>query len=217
MLICKSSDSLREGVMLSIARSRLAVPIHIVFLGFNSAGLMLGTIYNTKTPDLYERNLHHKFGWAMTWIVVVQLFLGLIKRSAQGLHKVHPAPLSHYEKLSHYEDEETYRYSRDSGHGTEPSSPRSSSQSTLNEEPLENDDEREVLDFETRHENEHEEGSFCAQRARIWSYLVSWITNHRALKLIEPIHAAIERTILILGFVAFTSGFVTYGGIFVST
>ena len=203
--------------MLSIARSRLAIPTQVLFLGFNCVGLLLGTIYNTKTPDLYERNLHHKFGWAVTWIVVAQLILSLVRRSAHGLHKWQPAPLAHYEKLSHYEDEETYRYSGDSGHETGPSSPRPSSQSTLHDEPLGAEDERTALNSENSNETENpSEDSFCAHRARLWSHLVSWITARRVMKIIEPMYTLIERTILVLGFVAFVSGLVTYGGIFVS-
>ena len=203
--------------MLSIARSRLAIPTQILFLGFNGTGLLLGTIYNTKTPDLYERNLHHKFGWTVTWIVIVQLFLSMVRRSAQGYMRARSAPLAHYEKLSHYEDEGLYRYSQEDGQGTEPSSPRSSSQSTLHEESfgLADEDEGDLLKPEHEQQSLKESG-FYTHRARFWSYLMSWITTRHVMRIIESTHFAIERTILILGFVSLTSGLVTYGGVFVS-
>ena len=203
--------------MLSIVRSRLAVPMQMLFLGFNGTGLLLGVIYNTKTPDLYERNLHHKFGWAVTWIIVVQLFLSLARRSAQGHSKARSAPLAHYEKLSHYEDEGSYRYSQDIGQGTEPSSPRSSSQSTLHEESLGHADEDDQDALNPKIEQRYRKGNgFYVHRARFRSYMMSWITTRHVMRIIESTHFAIERTVLVLGFVAFTSGLVTYGGVFVS-
>ena len=203
--------------MLSIARSWLAIPAQMLFLGFNGAGLMLGTIYNTKTPDLYERNLHHKFGWAVTWIVVAQLFLSLVQRSAQRYSKARFTHLAYYEKLSCYEDEGAYRVSQDSGQGTEPSSPRSSSQSTLREEPFGHADEDQRDALNPENDLQAQKGSgFYAQRARFWSYLMSWTATRPVMRIVEASHFAIERTILVLGFVALASGFVTYGGIFVS-
>lgn len=52
--------------MLSLARSRYRLTAQLVFLAVNGGGVLLGTVYNANTPDLYPNNAHHKLGWIVT-------------------------------------------------------------------------------------------------------------------------------------------------------
>ncbi|KAG7106629.1 putative membrane protein C3B8.06 like [Verticillium longisporum] len=61
------------AVMLSLARSRYTLASQSVFLAINALGVLVGTIYNAATPDLYPNNAHHKAGWAFTWVALAQL------------------------------------------------------------------------------------------------------------------------------------------------
>ena len=58
--------------MLSVARSRVAPIVQLLFLGVHSIGLLLGMLYINKTPNLYANNAHGKIGWVATWIVFAQ-------------------------------------------------------------------------------------------------------------------------------------------------
>ncbi|KAK7744332.1 hypothetical protein SLS62_010235 [Diatrype stigma] len=70
------------AVMFSIARSRYTLPTQFVFLATNAIGVVVGVVYNAKTPDLYPNNAHHKLGWLVTWVVCAQVLVGLVGRVA---------------------------------------------------------------------------------------------------------------------------------------
>ena len=36
--------------------------------------LLLGLVYNHKTPELYDNNVHSKIGWVITWIASAWAF-----------------------------------------------------------------------------------------------------------------------------------------------
>jgi len=46
--------------MLSIARSRLVLPVQLLFLAVNAFALMLGVVHARATPDLYANDSHCK-------------------------------------------------------------------------------------------------------------------------------------------------------------
>lgn len=68
--------------MFSIARSRYTLPTQFVFLATNAIGVVVGAVYNAKTPDLYPNNAHHKLGWLVTWVACAQVLVGLVGRVA---------------------------------------------------------------------------------------------------------------------------------------
>src|SRR5271170_3425332 len=121
--------------MFSISRSNLALPIQFLFLVVNGVGVAFGTIYNIKTPDLYENNAHHKIGWIATWIMTAQVAMALVfvysgrfkktqapasERAAFLPVSVEPMAQENVQPYTHY------RWSGDSGQGTERSSGQSS-------------------------------------------------------------------------------------------
>jgi hypothetical protein len=68
--------------MLSIARSRYILPSQFAFLVVNALALLIGVVYNHKTPELYENNSHSKTGWIVTWIASAWVFMALAQTYA---------------------------------------------------------------------------------------------------------------------------------------
>jgi hypothetical protein len=138
--------------MLTIARSKLSLPVQFGFFVINSAGVIPAMIYNSKTPDLYPHNAHHSIGWLLTWTTVAQICLALIAASARlrGESNKIEEQLPFIQSSLHSvgelrwrpnaENPPIYRFSGDSGRGTELNTEflRSHSSSSL-------EDEREVM------------------------------------------------------------------------
>lgn len=223
--------------MLSLAKSRYTLIIQFVFLGTNAIGLLLATIYNAQTPDLYPNNAHHKIGWIVTWIVAAQVTISLLGKVADVFSKKHVIsyasephgflPVStegdtneyrvHNDRISHRDS--PYRLSHDSndsGQGTEPNtdSLRSHSLSTLGDEheiPLES------AHKEFEDEDDLEAMPFSsATRGGLLAEKATKVVSSRVWKYIDLLYCIIDRIILPLGFVMLTTGIVTFGRFFVS-
>lgn len=214
--------------MLSIARSRLALPTQLVFLVFNAIGLLIGIVYNNQTPDLYENNAHHKIGWIITWVASAQVVMILIFAYAgRGESEVSSyeraaffrvsndevvSPLQSYSTGAFHD----FRWSRDSGQGTEQNSSlysRSASpRSDLNSEDN---------GFEKPEDQVRRKSIRCWRWFqdtvvdRFLSSRVPAMVSDRVLRVLDFIHMVLERIIMPFGFVAITSGSVTYGGLMV--
>ena len=203
--------------MLSIARSKSALSLQALFLLVNAVGLVVGTVYNSETPDLYPDNAHHKFGWAVTWIASAQVVLALIRAYAKTGHDTeNPGP--HVKKFEDIREIESYRYSRDSGHGTESSSSssRSNSISDIRNKDSSDIPESQLYDQDdTQRENEQHGLLHNNMVDRYLSRKIPWTIRSGALNYIGCLVNLVDRTILILGFVAIATGLVTYGGLFV--
>lgn len=191
-------------------------------------------LYNSRTPDLYPHNAHHTIGWLLTWATVAQICLALTTASAR-LRRGRKNSEEHlpfmqtlqqsvggHQWANNAENGPGYRFSDDSGHGTEQNdeSLGGSSSSSL-------DDDRDVMNGVNRkyYEGEADElapsskksGHALVKRLRsVLSGKVPLYISSRMTGLLRIIEAIITRTILIQGFVAITTGAVTYAGIFVS-
>ncbi|KAL8953003.1 MAG: hypothetical protein Q9222_001118 [Ikaeria aurantiellina] len=218
---------LPTSVALSIARSRLALAAQIGFFGLNAAGLLVGTIYNGKTPDLYEHNLHHKLGWGITWTVLAQIIVGLLtlytntKRTDDFNYDERTAfePLS-VQHMSGYQQmhpdslPSMHRYSHDSGHGTESESGRSNSLSGFHEEK---DEETQHFDPQSRVGglDDQQKTSWLSSNSVVRGFArLSKLVPNRVMRVLTIFYDAVDIVILILGFVLILTGFITYGGIF---
>lgn len=215
------------GVMLSIARSRFALPTQFLFLVFNAFGLLIGIIYNSQTPDLYENNAHHKIGWIATWVVSAQVIMSLIfayagrGESAKAYEQaaflpvstdeITESPHSYPSGIRH-----DYRWSRDSGQGTErnsssihsrPGSPSCSSPLSEEYDSFEKP-EPPVPELPARRGWLHSTfvDRFLASR-------VPRLVSSRVLRVLSAVYMVIDRVILPFGFVTIATGAVTYGGI----
>jgi hypothetical protein len=213
--------------MLSVARSKLAPFVQLAFLGFHSFGLLLGTIYGGKTPDLYQNNVHSKIGWIATYVVVVQCVIGLIKLATSigepqqaYVEEQNPFLPMSTEALAEQQPtryQDAYRYSQDSGHFTASESSRSQSISSMQEQDEEekrklneyNDDFR---DAQADHaEKQGLLGNAKVQRA---ATRITAVLSKRAMRVLNSMYDATDCISLLLGFAAIVSGAVVYGGVF---
>lgn len=218
------------GVMLSVARSRLALPTQISFLGLYILGLWLGTVYSARTPDLYENNAHNKVGWIITWIVVVQCVIGLIKlavsfqkpQEVDAEERTAFLPMSTQALTQHHQaiySPDEYRYSRDSGHYTASEASRSQSVSSMQDH--ESEEHQKFLEYQNPHADIDAEyakkqrylGNTKAQRV---ATRIAVMMSQRTKRALNVAFDAINCMGLPLGFVAMVSGAVVYGGVFVS-
>jgi hypothetical protein len=218
------------AVMFSIARSRFALLSQFLFLVSNALGLLLGIIYNSQTPDLYENNAHHKIGWIATWVISAQAIMSLIfaytgrgESDATYYDRAAFLPVSTDEMAEtpthptgiHHE----YRWSRDSGQGTERNS------SSLHSRPSSSSCTSPSDEYDTFYKPEGQTPEQPVQN-RSWlrstfvdRFLASRVprmVSSRSLRILNMIYLVIDRTILPFGFVAIATGAVTYGGIMVS-
>lgn len=229
--------------MFSVARSRLALPAQFLFLVVNGLGLMFGTVYNVNTPDLYENNAHHNIGWIVTWIMVAQLVMSLLFTYSNRRKKATQASSEHTTFLQMpvgnmpqhnsrpYTD---YRWSGDSGQGTERSSVSNSRDISPTDPhrrdsfddfekpepvPADDDDDQEDDLAAGAHASPQPPLSRWFRISRVDTFLSARIPNllsAKVLRLTEVVYDMIDRIILVLGFIALVTGGVTYAGIFVS-
>ncbi|KAI2795160.1 hypothetical protein POX_a01765 [Penicillium oxalicum] len=216
---------LPAAVMLSVARSRLALPSQFFFLVVNGVGVLAGIIYNSQTPDLYENNAHHKIGWIVTWVFGAQVVLALIfayaGRGESSSEKVSyeqatflPVATEEHEHTFPAHATHGYRWSRDSGQGTEPGSPTHNSSSSSFGSPLECDDGFEKPEEELPVQPTPAHGWLHnTVMDRFLSKRVPGLVSSRVLRAFNGVYNVVDRIILPFGFVAIATGAVTYGGI----
>lgn len=214
---------LATAVMLSIGRSRFALPAQFLFLVSNALGLLLGIIYNSQTPDLYPNNAHHKIGWTATWVVSAQVILALIfayagrgESDTTSYERAAFLPVSTVEHDNPYSagSLHDYRWSRDSGQGTESNSSSIHSPGSPScESPAEYDGfDKPEEDLSTRPTGSRGwfHSTFIDQ---FLSKRVPGIVSSPVLRIFNGVYNVIDRIILPFGFVAIATGGVTYGGI----
>ena len=204
--------------------------MQLAFLALNAAATLLGTVYHGKTPDLYEQNTHNSFGWLLMWIVIAQTFMVVLRRRSpvallsdnqseeEGNHQAVTQEAMQQHQTYHPRQPGGYRYSHDSGHGTEPESSNSQSSS-----PIRDSDEDPFRKVEGAHEGEldvevPESRTLLRGGPAAGGFLtrVRLKLSRRTMKAVNIISNAIDRVILLLGFVGIITGIVIYGGIFVS-
>ncbi|KAI1412689.1 hypothetical protein F5Y13DRAFT_162494 [Hypoxylon sp. FL1857] len=222
------------AVMFSIARSRYTLAIQFLFLCTNALGLLLGITYNANTPDLYPNNAHHKLGWLVTWVVSAQVVISLVgrvagvmsKSSAQKFSKeeeqafipVSTEAMAEHQRMNDSYFSHPYRSSNDSGQGTEPNteSLRSNSVSTAvgQESPVETSDRR--VHYEDDLEDVHFKPAEMLPTKSANSFIakVAGKISTRAWKILMFAYNFIDRTILILGYIALCTGIITFARFF---
>jgi len=177
------------------------------------------------TPDLYPNNAHHKLGWVLTWVAIAQGFMALVNtyggrwdaRDQDGKRgafiPVSTEAMAEHQRLMTYDS----RFSGDSGHGTERNTESLLSQScspSVEHTHLDMPDLR--REFE---ESEQAEKQTLRHRSRLEQFLVkrlSGLSRFKILSIFDFFYNVVDRVILILAFVAYMTGLVTYSGIFVS-
>ncbi|KAF3005032.1 hypothetical protein E8E13_009108 [Curvularia kusanoi] len=216
------------AVMLSIARSRYVLPAQFTFLVVNALALLIGVVYNHKTPDLYENNAHGKTGWIVTWIVSAWVFMALVQTymnyneahsfDDETTQPLNAANVAQYERVKEEDLESPYRYSNDSGQGTERNSASlygSRSPSVESEEqqfpgPARRNTHDELDDIEDVNlEKPKPRSRFDA----FFTRNVARFVVGRTAKAFRLFYVIFERTVIVQGLVAILTGTVVYGGI----
>ncbi|OTA99941.1 hypothetical protein M426DRAFT_66821 [Hypoxylon sp. CI-4A] len=222
------------AVMFSIARSRYTLAIQFLFLCTNAISILLGITYNANTPDLYPNNAHHKLGWIVTWVISAQVVISLVgrvagvmgKKTSQEFSEEEQAfiPVSTEAMAEHQRvndalfSSQPYRHSNDSGQGTEPNteSLRSDSISTVvgQETPIELSDRRAHYDDEL--EDLHFKPAEMLPSKSASSLVAKFAgkISTRVWKGLTFVYNFIDRTILVLGYIAICTGIVAYGRFF---
>ncbi|PFH55152.1 hypothetical protein XA68_10585 [Ophiocordyceps unilateralis] len=199
------------AVVLSLAGSRLTLVSQYWFLALNALGLVLGTIYNSKTPNLYPNNAHGKVGWLISWVASAQVLLSLMGCTG-AIIRSHPSyskpPISGHLSSDLGTDRDR-RLSSDSSQCTE-SQPKAAHLPPASSS-------REGGDYEalTMHGFDEDQFAMAAQSSPGVSRLPGdKITFVRVWQNIGIIYQLIDRIILPLGFVALATGLATFGRLF---
>lgn len=222
--------------MLSLARSRFTPAAQFFFTAVNAVGVLIGTIYNASTPDLYPNNAHHKLGWIVTWVMGAQVTIGLLARVAGVLSRqggIAPEQQSFIpistEAMTEHESRFAgdCRLSNDSGQGTEPltESLRSHSLSSgahspilsMRETPL-RDADKEYCEDQGPDSDLEADIPIISRSSRVLSAMqkVADMVSLRFWKIFVFAYNFVDRTILILGFITLCTGIITFGRFFVS-
>ena len=217
------------AVMLSVARSRYHLPAQVGFHVLNGLGVFTGFVYNHSTPDLYENNAHHPIGWVVTSFTVAWTLLSFYVAFDEYRNNKHASlareqsmtveNMARHAQFHPYSDSVSQRYSRDSGQGTERDSASllGSRQNSSDSVGLKREMPSRDLDLESEdNESAHERRGFLGNNAvgRFVSQGVHRFSSQRVTQTIRFVQIISEKVLLLLGFLALTSGFVVYGGIF---
>lgn len=221
--------------MLSLASSRFTLLVQFAFLATNALGVLLVTVYNAQTPDLYPNNAHHKVGWIITWVVSAHVTVNLVGRIAkvvrghrrdsniQGEDQAF-MPVATADEGSQFQSQRLmggYRLSDDSGQSSEPTNASLHSDSASTH--VGNDEE-----FPGGHKEYEDEGDQDSEEMDLqdmpvstpmytgkWAGVVAKAASGRLWRFVNVGYKVVDRIILPFGFVAFTTGIIAYGRFFV--
>lgn len=84
--------------MFGVAKSNFHLPVQILTVIFASFGFFFGKLYGHSSPNLYEGNVHHSFGWVLFILLVVQVSGGLVRKIANAV-KNHKDEANGFEQI----------------------------------------------------------------------------------------------------------------------
>ncbi|KHO01127.1 uncharacterized protein MAM_00128 [Metarhizium album ARSEF 1941] len=213
--------------MLSIARSRITLVVQFAFLAVNALGVFLSALYNNRTQDLYPNNSHHKIGWIITAFVSAQVLIRLMWRQAGGMARRTGrsseggrGPVFHmndcWQRVPMQYQDGGSRPSNDSGQGTEPGteSLRSDSLSTLDMEDMPLNDQRKNFDGTEAEPDFRESAELTFLSPDPMLTKTKGVISSRMWVYSDFVYKVIDRIILPFGFIALTTGIVTFGRFF---
>lgn len=216
------------AVVLSLTRSRFTLALQSLFLVLNGLSVFLAVLYNAKTPDLYPNNAHHKIGWIITLVVCAHVFVSFIGRAASALaarrarSSSQPAESLAFLNSSSQNFEngfQRYGHARHSDESFEAASPtahsfRTSSASTAFDESARASQER-FKEYDNEEDDESTPTGLpgLATGARKRKFVRKFV---RIWKSIFIMYKIVDRIILPFGFIALTTGIITFARFFVS-
>ncbi|RDA90094.1 hypothetical protein CP533_4694 [Ophiocordyceps camponoti-saundersi (nom. inval.)] len=202
------------AVMLSLAGSRLTLVSQYWFLGLNALGLVFGTVYNAKTPDLYPSNAHGKVGWFISWIAAAQVLLSLMGWAGGIVRNRSPSPsseslISDHRCLDRGMTVVNGRFSCDSNWDANPGRKAPTQPSA----PALADTDYETIP--TRCSDEAIEHAVISESSSAPSTLTrDRVVFVRVYRLFTFVYRVIDRILLPSGFIALTTGVATFGRLF---
>ena len=225
------------AVMLSIARSRrLVIPAHLAFHVANGLGVFLSIVYDARTPELYPKNAHHKMGWVFTWMAGAWTVMSVLLVFAHGRHSdfqpMSSENMAEYQRLTAETPQgprfHDYRFSRDSGQGTErntaslASNSRAASWTSADgvfpqrkhyRDASEDDNasDAELEDHADEKRGFFRRSSSLADRILLKKFSKLSLSS-RTTAALTFLSTLLERLMLVFGFVSITTGLVVYGG-----
>lgn len=215
---------LPPALMLSLARSRYHLQAQVLFHCVNGLGVFTGLVYNHSTPDLYVTNSHHPVGWIVTTLTIVWTLLSVSTaiatyRKQRALDLTSPPSFDHSlrddEQFRQYVDSPAnYRFSSDSGNFSA-GSRANSSDSIFEKKDLSHQPGGDNHGDEEQH-NDSEEGGLLGRRRvnTVLACSAKLVSGARISATLQFGQIVLEKFSLLLGFLAITSGFVVYGGLF---
>lgn len=212
--------------MLSLARSRFLLLSQLIFTVTNASGVILASIYNSRTPDLYPNNAHHKVGWIATLVTAGQVLFSLLVRCARRTRtQNHDSFIESRALLTSPLSTSTHHGSSivNIGNGSERVSnadyqrTSSSSSTVLGEEDDYTDSSLKNLhDFEEDfgHESPGLSHRSSIRRKSLMSKIIVYLPR-QIISYNNILYRVIDRIILPFGFIVIMTGIATLGRFFV--
>ena len=167
--------------------------------------------------------MHSPFGWALSVVMLLQCVIGAAlmyasvgvrEKASSEEEKEAFLPISVEAMVQHQamqgrNERDHFRFSRDSGQGTEPEFSSSCSVTSLEGEPRKVEEDIMRANGNGRSDNDTRSVFRWMLRGK------SRMRSSRILRIVTRLSDLIDLLILPLGFVAIISGLVIYGGVFV--
>ncbi|KAL3450206.1 hypothetical protein BJX65DRAFT_305660 [Aspergillus insuetus] len=219
--------------MLSLARSRYTPFARLVFIATNTIGVLCGVAYKKNTPDLYPGSSHSAVGWVATGIAVAQvshLLVGSMTKLFNRLARRDGAQPGRYTLSPMREGSRGLQ-----GHNDRPSGPGLSRQASIDVEEaahvLVEDRDRDTSPSSRLYQGDAHGSGFTSgddtyfeeldspqaqyhHPSAAFSKMLSTSLLSRTRRAILLAYDLMDRAILVVGFVAFCTGLVTFWGIF---
>ncbi|KAI6779467.1 Protein of unknown function (Ytp1) [Emericellopsis cladophorae] len=223
------------AVVLSLVNSRLTFGVQLTFLATNIVGVLLGLVYNAQTPDLYPHNAHHSIGWIITWVSIAHVSVSLVKRldrrgkpklngPLESEHEAHAFIPDHLAARSHFQEYQGPYNDRSSWEST--TNPASHTESIRSDSVSTHIGEEDYFIGGEHHDSgyakvyEDDDESYASPEEAGASSTVSAVRKlakavpTNLWKILDMGYRTVDRIILPFGFIAFTTGIVTYGRFF---
>ena len=194
--------------MLSLARSRYTHFARLALIATNVIGVLFGISYKSKTPDLYPGSAHSAVGWIATGIAAVQISHLLVGPMTKLFDRVAGRDQSKTGGYTLPPMRESFNSLR---HNDSPSGLSRHGSFDVEADHVATESCNASSDSRLYQEDPHE-----SRFTRATSEIFSKPLLTRTQKLLLIVYNVMDRTILIVAFVAFCTGLVTFWGLFVS-
>lgn len=167
--------------------------------------------------------MHNPLGWALSVIMLLQCVIGAVQMYAsvgvseksaseeetQAFIPISVEAMVQHQAMHGRNERDQFRFSRDSGQGTEPEFSSSCSVASLEGEPRKVEEDTQSANGSGRSDDRSRSVFRWMLRGK------SRMRSSRMLRIVTRLSDLIDYAILPLGFVAIISGLVIYGGVFV--